>query len=178
MIGPKKKAYLKAYRNAHREKITARDRTYYLVHREEVIERTRAYHEKHREEIAAKKKLYRLAHRNEIAVKEKIYHGMHRKEYDIRTKTYRSKLKKEVMEAYGGKCACCGENLIEFLTIDHINGGGNKHRRALRIGSGSGFYCWLKKNNFPTGFQVLCHNCNIAKGHYGRCPHENEKVKS
>ena len=23
---------------------------------------------------------------------------------------------------------------------------------------------WIIKNNFPKGFQVLCHNCNYAKG--------------
>ena len=34
---------------------------------------------------------------------------------------------------------------------------------------------WKKiKNNFPKGFQILCHNCNIAKGHYGKCPHEKK----
>ena len=31
---------------------------------------------------------------------------------------------------------------------------------------------WMIKNNFPKGFQVLCHNCNLAKGFYGKCPHE------
>ena len=31
---------------------------------------------------------------------------------------------------------------------------------------------WIKKNNFPKGFQILCHNCNVAKGIYGECPHE------
>ena len=32
-------------------------------------------------------------------------------------------------------------------------------------------YDWLKKNNFPPGFQVLCGSCNFAKGKYGSCPH-------
>ena len=29
------------------------------------------------------------------------------------------------------KCQCCGENHYEFLTIDHINGDGAKHRREI-----------------------------------------------
>lgn len=29
------------------------------------------------------------------------------------------------------KCACCGDGHIEFLTIDHINGDGNKHRKEI-----------------------------------------------
>src|SRR5262245_47553294 len=32
---------------------------------------------------------------------------------------------------YGTECACCGETHIEFLGIDHINGGGHKHRKEI-----------------------------------------------
>jgi len=73
------------------------------------------------------------------------------------------------------KCQCCGEDRIEFLGMDHINGGGNKHRREIKL-SGFAFYNWLIANNFPVGFRVLCHNCNMAKGLYGYCPHEKEQV--
>ncbi len=38
---------------------------------------------------------------------------------------------------------------------------------------GSVLYSWLKKQGYPPGFQVLCHNCNLAKGYYGACPHQN-----
>ena len=37
---------------------------------------------------------------------------------------------------------------------------------------GSTLHKWIKDNNFPDGFQILCHNCNQAKGYYGICPHE------
>lgn len=40
--------------------------------------------------------------------------------------------------------------------------------------AGSRFYVWLKKNNYPPGFQILCYNCNCAKGHFGYCPHNLE----
>lgn len=71
------------------------------------------------------------------------------------------------------KCACCGEDEIAFLTIDHINGGGNVQRKTT--GSGSSFYWWLVKNNFPKGYQVLCYNCNCgrAKTKDGICPHKH-----
>src|SRR5215469_14892323 len=59
-------------------------------------------------------------------------------------------------------CACCGEKQLEFLTIDHINGDGRKHRREA--GVGSHLYAWPVRNNFPDGFQVLCFNCNCSKG--------------
>ena len=38
--------------------------------------------------------------------------------------------------------------------------------------SGTSLVIWIKKNNFPKGFQILCHNCNQTKGYYGKCPHE------
>jgi hypothetical protein len=77
--------------------------------------------------------------------------------------------KTEVLDHYGnGRCACCGERQQEFLTIDHIHGGGRRHRQTCRIGS---IYFWLKKNGYPQGFQVLCMNCNLAKGRFGSCPH-------
>jgi hypothetical protein len=34
---------------------------------------------------------------------------------------------------------------------------------------------WLRRNKFPSGYQVLCHNCNFSKGHVGICPHEKER---
>jgi len=75
------------------------------------------------------------------------------------------------VESYGGECVCCGENNLEFLCIDHINGGGNKHRK--KVGHGGTFYRWLRKNNMPEGYRVLCHNCNQSIGYYGYCPHGN-----
>lgn len=84
------------------------------------------------------------------------------------------RLRELVFNAYGGfKCACCGEDEPEFLQMDHIDGGGTKHRNSLS--SSSGFYRWLKKNGFPPGFQVLCANCNHAKGRLGICPHQRAR---
>lgn len=75
-----------------------------------------------------------------------------------------------VLNHYGHgnpKCVCCGESHFQFLALDHIEGGGNEHRKSIR-----GPICWwIEKNNYPDGFQILCHNCNQAKGYYGECPH-------
>ena len=75
-----------------------------------------------------------------------------------------------VIEHYGGVCSCCGETEQMFLSLDHINGGGTKHRKELGK-YGTAFYAWIIKNDFPEEFQVLCYNCNLAKGFYGICPH-------
>ena len=82
-------------------------------------------------------------------------------------------IKQEFVAAYGGKCACCGEHRLGFLTLDHVGGGGKLHRATKMIGAGIGMYKWLKRNNWPKKkFQVLCMNCNWAIS-YGRpCPHK------
>ncbi|OLS16011.1 MAG: hypothetical protein RBG13Loki_0389 [Promethearchaeota archaeon CR_4] len=80
-----------------------------------------------------------------------------------------------VLRHYSGfipKCACCGENEIKFLAIDHINGGGTRHRKTMVNGKGGNMAAWLLKNGLPEGYQILCHNCNMAKGFWGSCPHK------
>jgi hypothetical protein len=86
------------------------------------------------------------------------------------TAIIRKQERDKVLEHYGRKCSCskCPETKEEFLTIDHIQGKGHRHRKKI----GGHINKWLIKNNFPLGFQVLCFNCNSAKGIYGMCPHE------
>lgn len=55
-------------------------------------------------------------------------------------------------------CKECGENHVEFLAIDHINGGGTQERKKV-----NDIVFYLIRNNFPEGYQVLCHNCNTIK---------------
>ena len=80
------------------------------------------------------------------------------------------KIKDDVYSHYGSSCACCGEKEKKFLTIDHKENDGAEHRRKINRG-GSSTLLWLKKNGYPSGFQILCWNCNSAKGIYGKCPH-------
>lgn len=80
---------------------------------------------------------------------------------------YQRRARLKAITHYGGKCICCGETEIKFLSIDHIDGGGGKHRKII----GTNSSMWVIRNNFPSGFQILCHNCNMAKGIYGECPH-------
>ena len=84
----------------------------------------------------------------------------------------RQKLRLEVLYRYSKgipKCACCGETEIRFLSIDHINGRKEEERKL----SGAKLYFFLKRNPIDKNIQILCHNCNLAKGFYGECPHKN-----
>ena len=94
-----------------------------------------------------------------------------KKEYiKERQRQYRRRCKEETVLEYGGRCSCCGERKIEFLTIEHINQDGAKHRRE--IGGSCRMHQWLKKNNYPDGYTILCFNCNAASFYYGKCPHK------
>lgn len=91
----------------------------------------------------------------------------------IYNKKYRLEFKLIVMKHYGdSKCECCGESNIGFLTIDHINNDGKKHRDELKK-RGDSFYSWLIKQKFPKGFRVLCFNCNLGRAITNDkiCPH-------
>jgi hypothetical protein len=88
-------------------------------------------------------------------------------------KRYKNKLKKAVIAGYGGKCVCCGETREEFLSIDHLNGGGRKHRKAIK----QDLYNLLIQTGYPQeDFRLLCMNCNFSRGRYGYCPHQKEVV--
>lgn len=158
-----------------------KNRDYYRKNREKVLKRAK---EKYDPEEAHKKWLKKKQELLNNEEKYKTWKTKMRERAKERRRKYpdrvrklnrksHKKLKLEVLTHYGGnppKCACCGESHIEFLTIDHI-GGRRKHKKIIR---GITLYRWLRKNNFPDGFQVLCMNCNFALGKFGYCPHKIE----
>jgi hypothetical protein len=66
-------------------------------------------------------------------------------------------------------CRCCETTYLPHLTIDHIDGHGADTRRRTGQGKGYALYRWLIANDLPSGYQVLCWNCNSAKAHLGEC---------
>lgn len=134
------------------------------------------YYQKHKEKRLAAVKRYYNEHREEkVAYAKKHYHA-NPQAYRRNGKRRQDRITAEVFAAYGGKCACCGEAERTFLCIDHIKGNGNAHRKMItgtHLGAGVKTYEWLYRNQFPPGFQVLCHNCNIGKHrNKGICPHK------
>lgn len=75
----------------------------------------------------------------------------------------------------GGICQCCEEYRKQFLTIDHIHGGGKEHRNRF---TGLTYYRWICKTlGTRKLLQILCMNCNWAK-RSGPCPHISEGFRS
>lgn len=115
---------------------------------------------------------YYLKNKEKSYAQTKDWIDKNRKKYNLWLKTwskeYRFKKRLEVLKHYGNKCNCCGEKQNEFLTIDHIYDGGRKHWKER---GDKNIYIWLISNKYPKGYQLLCFNCNCAKGIHGKCPH-------
>lgn len=124
-------------------------RNYYALHKKKVDERNRKWRKENKE----KTNNYNKKYRKESPEKRRQY------DYDAGRK-----LKLGVFIHYGeGKICCknCGITDPDLLTIDHINDNGAEERKTK--GLGKNFYQWLKNNNFPPGYQILCWNCNHKK---------------
>lgn len=145
------------WQKAHVDSLSSDDRQSFLAKRRE-------------REIPVQRE-WRQSHREETNAEVRSYYWKDPDKVRARQKRYRQAEKREVVSRYGGLCACCGENELVFLTIDHIYGDGKEHRSTDR--SATLLYRWLKKNGYPDGFQVLCWNCNTAKRRLSACPHES-----
>jgi|SRR5215212_3756989 len=78
------------------------------------------------------------------------------------------KIKQQVFTHYFGPnfgCIDCGIKDIRVLTMDHENGGGNKHRLEIfgnARSCGMRFYEWLRTNKYPNiNFAPRCANCHM-----------------
>jgi len=86
--------------------------------------------------------------------------------------------RREVIEMYGSKCACCGESNFYFLTLDHVNNNGAEERKQPS-GQNRIWARLRREKTVSPDYQILCYNYNCAKGHLGSCPHtwEDSKVR-
>jgi hypothetical protein len=118
----------------------------------------------------------RLINKRAIAKKPEYYRALKKYCHYM----WRERLRRTVFGHYSNntfKCECCGESEQDFLVIDHINGNGNEHRRAVfgrTAAGGHAMHSWLVKQGFPQGFQLLCSNCNASRGKHGECVHKRK----
>lgn len=115
-------------------------------------------------------------HPEKIRVKSRLWHRRYRQLYPERYVAVRqrsaAKLRSELIAAYGGECACCGEQEPGFLTLEHIGRTGKRHRDE--VGQGEAVWRDLKKRGWPKdGFTLLCWNCNMATSRGRTCPHKD-----
>jgi len=127
--------------------------------------------------------LNRLSHSKKHFCDKKCHNEWYRtnrqtpEEYKRKRELTNAKIVSEALEHYGNKCVCCGENNKLFLVFDHVRGGGAKFRHKTGMTGRVRMSYWLKKNKWPSDIQILCSNCNAAKGDKQTCPCKNNKTK-
>jgi hypothetical protein len=121
---------------------------------------------------------YRKAYRAnpENAAKERSasaeYYKANKAEFNAKITASRRRLKSRIFAAMGGKCVCCGETEPMFLTLDHVQNDGYLVRKVAR----HLIYRRAELEGLPKDrYQVLCWNCNAAKGLFGSCPHTSNR---
>ena len=145
-----------------RHKMTPEKRSEYLAKRRERFASTGIYEQRER----------RATRPGLTANYAKDWYSRHPERGRMNQKLYRDRMKAETFAVYGTSCACCGEDEMMFLTIDHIV---PVQRRRERCGSA--FYQALRKQGYPSGYQTLCFNCNAAKRTSPVCPHKAHYLK-
>lgn len=108
------------------------------------------------------------------AKRRREYRLKNKEKYAIQQRERLAKYKRMIVDAYGGCCSCCGEQEIEFLTVEHTNRDGKTHRLVK-----GNFYSYLVRSGFPKdqGLAILCMNCNWAERNGIRCPHKRTVLK-
>ena len=161
-----KKAYNKKYQSIPENK--KKKKTNYYS--DESKKKNKAYTQRH--EVIARKKKYQSSPESKKNYKE------------IRD-TNRFKVLQHYSKTLSNSdipcCNCCGlDEHMDFLALDHIAGKKQMdfESELVKLGyssklKGEKLLNWIIKNDFPEGFQILCHNCNHAKFHNNNeCPHE------
>lgn len=108
---------------------------------------------------------------------QRDYRRRNRERVASYNKRYYGGFRERILAAYGGACSCCGEDISEFLTIEHRGGIVPEHHRyanGRRIG-GVNLYKVILEEGCPDEYCLLCWNCNCARGAFGECPHEAQR---
>lgn len=155
-------AYMKAWREANREKLLAKRKAYCEANKEHIAACTKAYreankeqkaacnkawYETNREKILAQKKVYNAANRESIAARMKVYNEVNRDERLAQKKVY-YEANREQMKVYNA--AHPNEHLARV----------HKHRAqklGVKIGDTKSILAWLK--SWKTPALVACHYC-------------------
>jgi hypothetical protein len=137
----------------------------------------RAYHARVKDERNAKKRAERAADPEAVRAAARAYYDRTkdatRERQRAASRASLSRLRRDVLDGYGGACACCGSDYYSHLTLVHVEGGGRQERIAL--GGGQAIYRRLRRESYPPGYQILCFNCNAAKHTLGRCGCSDEE---
>ena len=164
---PKKLEYMKKYRQDNLEKRSLYSKQYSESHKEQLKEYQKKYRRDNAKILSERIKKYDRAHKEERAAYQKIYRkdANNHIKHILCHREYTARLKIEVFKHYSPTLTCqhCGFSDVRALSLDHINGGGLKHKIEVNVAGGHSLYSWAKTHGYPPIFQVLCMNCQFIK---------------
>ena len=126
---------------------------YYYKNKDKIKEYTKKWAKEHPDK--------RREYRRKEYLKAKMDKNLMKKRIKIK-KDWELRLKIEVLSHYSNnkiECQKCGTNDVRILVLNHERGGGSRDRKQLNK-YGMAFYNYLKRQNYPSGFNVLCRNCD------------------
>jgi len=139
---------VKEYKEKNYDKVLKRKREHYAENRKRLVNEKHKLRRDNPEKYNAIARKSNKKHRTKILAKKKVEH---------------ESLRERVLKYYSKgtpKCNECGIMGIPFLNMDHIHG---RKQMGHDRNTGTGkFYRYLDKEH-PSGYQVLCYNCNMIK---------------
>lgn len=124
------------------------------------------------EAVQARNNKWYLKERDKLLQDRKGWYLKNREKHNAYGKERHRKDRQMCLDHYGRACSCCGIDIENFLTLDHINDDGAAHRKSGAVN----LYRWAVKNHFPPILRTQCYNCNISRARYKVCPHELREV--
>lgn len=169
------RAHTRRWREKNKEKTRTAAREHYQKNKIEILRRRR--------ELDRQRRATNPAYREKQRLKGQKEYLKRKEEAPDRYRLWKEQLRRDIFNAYGNKCVCCGETERKFLTIDHVNNDGNKERARSksellrRRGGGVHIYSRIRKEGYPATYRVLCWNCNCGRAQNGGiCPHEAKRI--
>ena len=162
----KRKEYMKKYYAENEDHIREKAKKNYDDNKERYHIQNKEY--RSRPSSKQRKKEYEKENPERVKKWKRTEYLKNIERYRSSHKTHRETVLKEykkiVISHYSKnkmECKLCKVKGLDFLNIDHIEG----RKKMGHSGSVRGIklYAFLKKNNFPEGYQVLCWNCNNIK---------------
>lgn len=171
-----RREYNQKWHLAHKESENAGSRAYYAAHTDECKQMVRDWRKANPEKVKEFK--HNETQRNLPRELGKIIAWKRDNPERAREadREYRRKVKQEFVDAYGGKCSCCGIAILEFLTCEHLKKDGSVDRKKHFLGIK--MYLKAKREGYPKDrYTALCMNCNFAERHGKICPHKAMKLR-
>jgi len=115
---------------------------------------------KYRERDLARQKRYRQQHKQKVIDCSRRWLDSHPDKRRAYRRAYHERLRNQVLQMLGTRCAICGFADVRALQVDHVNGGGRQEKTGLH--NPLALYRRILKVH-GLGYRVLCANCNVIK---------------